>query len=142
MPPDASRARETPLGRYAIHPEHLQAAGPYSHAVATSALVYLSGKTGVDPKSGELVAGGTAAEARQVFANLAEVLKASGCDFSNVVKCNVYLVDMNDFAAMNAVYAEQFAAPYPARTTVAVAALPGGARIEIEMVAEGGPLAP
>jgi 2-iminobutanoate/2-iminopropanoate deaminase len=110
--------------------------GPYSHAVAASGeLVYLSGQTGQDPGTGEIVTGGVAAETRQVLANLSHVLDAAGLDFTSVVKCNVFLVDMADFAAMNTVFAEIIPGPFPARSTVAVAALPLGARVEIECVA-------
>jgi 2-iminobutanoate/2-iminopropanoate deaminase len=111
------------------------AAGPYSHAIKTGHLVFLAGKTGTD-SSGKLVGPGIADQTRQTFANLKTVLEAAGASLEHVVKCNVYLTDMGDFAAMNAVYAEQFKEPHPARTTVTVAALPGGAKVEIEMVAE------
>jgi 2-iminobutanoate/2-iminopropanoate deaminase len=110
--------------------------GPYSLAVvATGEPVYLSGQTPIDPATGRLVDGDLAAQVRQVFANLGQVLAAGGLTFGDVVKVNVYLVDMADFVAMNAVYASVFDAPYPARTTVAVAGLPLGARVEIELVA-------
>jgi len=109
--------------------------GPYSHAVEAGALVYLSGQTPIDPISGGLVAGDAAAQARQCLRNLFQVLAAAGLGPDDVVKVNVFLVDMGDFAAMNAVYAGQFAAPYPARTTIGVASLPLGARVEIELIA-------
>jgi 2-iminobutanoate/2-iminopropanoate deaminase len=110
--------------------------GPYSHAVAASGeLVYLSGQTGQNPATGEIVDGGVEAETRQVLANLSAVLDAAGINFASVVKCNVFLVDMADFAAMNAVFAAVIPGPFPARSTVAVAALPLGARVEIECVA-------
>lgn len=110
--------------------------GPYSHAVAVSGeLVYLSGQTGQDPATGEIVDGGVGAETRQVLANLSSVLDAAGIDFADVVKCNVFLVDMADFAAMNTVFADFIPGPFPARSTVAVAALPLGAHVEIECVA-------
>jgi len=112
------------------------AAGPYSHAVRTGTLVYLSGQTPIDPATGALVPGDVAVQAERVFANLAAVLEAAGATFDDVVKVNVYLTDMADFAAVNAVYARTFAEPFPARTTVAVAGLPLGARVEIEAVAE------
>ena len=108
---------------------------PYSSGIRSGDHVFLSGQTGVDPATGALVEGGVAAQAEQVFKNLARVLAAAGLSLGDAVKCNVYLTDIGDFQAMNAVYARQFEAPYPARTTVAVAALPGGARIEIELVA-------
>jgi 2-iminobutanoate/2-iminopropanoate deaminase len=111
------------------------AVGPYSYAVRAGDLVFLSGQTPLDPVTGKLVEGDIGAQTERVFANLEAVLKASGRTFKDVVKCNVFLVDMADFAAMNAVYATKFETPYPARTTVAVAALPVNARVEIELVA-------
>lgn len=114
--------------------------GPYSHAASRDpgALLFLSGQTPIDPATGALVEGTAAEQARQVFSNLAGVLACAGSTFDDVVKVNVYLVDMADFAAVNEVYATVFARPYPARTTVAVAALPLGARVEIELVAGPG----
>lgn len=110
--------------------------GPYSHTIAVSGeLVFLSGQTGQDPSTGEIVAGGVEAETRQVLANLTAVLAAAGLDLSAVVKCNVFLLDMADFTAMNTVFAEVVPGPHPARSTVAVAGLPLGARVEIECVA-------
>lgn len=120
-----------------VHSEHAPAAvGPYSHACATpSGLVHLSGQTPIDPATNELIEGGIAEQTARVFRNLEHVLEAAGCGFGDVVKVNVYLVDMNDFAEMNAVYATYFDGQFPARTTVAVAGLPLGARVEIEMQA-------
>jgi 2-iminobutanoate/2-iminopropanoate deaminase len=110
--------------------------GPYSHAaVGADGTVFLSGQTPINPSTGRLVDGDVAAQTAQVFANLASVLSAAGRRLDDVVKVNVYLIDMQDFAAMNGVYATVFTAPYPARTTVAVAGLPLGARVEIEVVA-------
>lgn len=111
------------------------AVGPYSHAVEAGDLVFLSGQTPLDPATGALTGGGVGAQAEQCFRNLFGVLGAAGLSPDDVVKVNVYLVDMGDFAAMNAVYERQFAQPFPARTTVGVASLPLGARIEIELVA-------
>ncbi|MBO9555967.1 Rid family detoxifying hydrolase [Cellulomonas sp.] len=112
------------------------AIGPYSHAATGGGgLLYLSGQTPIDPATGRLVEGDVAAQTRQVFANLDAVLRAAGGTLADVVKVNVYLTSMDDFAAMNQAYAEAFTAPYPARTTVAVAGLPLGARVEIEAVA-------
>lgn len=108
---------------------------PFSHAVRDGDRVYLSGQVGQDPSTGKLVAPDVAAQTEQVFQNIATVLADAGSSMDDVVKVNVYLVDMADFAAMNAVYAKRFAQPYPARTTVAVAALPLGAHVEIEVVA-------
>ncbi len=111
------------------------AVGPYSHAVRAGHLVYLSGQTPLDPATGKLVEGDVATQTERVFANLAAVLTAAGLTFDHVVKANVYLTDLSDFAAMNEVYARVFSEPYPARTTVAVAGLPLGAHVEIELVA-------
>lgn len=124
------------MPRDTVHsPDAPAAIGPYSHAARVGGLVYLSGQTPIDPATGELVDGDVATQTRRVFANLAAVLAAAGLTLEDVVKVNVFLVDMADFAAMNAAYGEAFGAPYPARTTVAVAGLPKGARVEIEAVA-------
>lgn len=98
-------------------------------------MLYLSGQTPIDSSTGKLVDGDVAEQTRQVFANLRSVLAAAQLTFDVVIKINVYLVSMDDFTAMNTVYAATFSAPYPARTTVAVAGPPLGARIEIELVA-------
>jgi 2-iminobutanoate/2-iminopropanoate deaminase len=111
------------------------AVGPYSQAIVSGDHVFLSGQTPIDPATGALVDGDLGAQTKRCFDNLQAVLEAAGLGFDDVVKVNVYLTSMEDFAAMNAVYAEQFTKPFPARTTVAVAALPLGARIEIELVA-------
>ncbi len=111
------------------------AVGPYSHAVQAGELVYLSGQGPLDPNTGKLIGGGVAAQAQQCFINLFAVLTAAGLGSDDVVKVNVYLIDIDDFADMNEVYARQFKQPYPARTTIGVAALPLGAKIEIEMIA-------
>jgi 2-iminobutanoate/2-iminopropanoate deaminase len=95
----------------------------------------LSGQIGLDPASGALVAGGIEAETRQVLANLSAVLGAAGGSFDDVVRTTIYLVDLADFARVNEIYAEHFKAPFPARATVGVAALPRGARVEIDAVA-------
>ena len=107
--------------------------GPFSQAVRAGDLLFLSGQVGLDA-GGRLVAGGVAAQAEQIFANLAAVLDAAGKGFADVVRAGVFLTDMADFAALNAVYAQHFEQPYPARTTVAVAALPLGAAVEIDLV--------
>lgn len=114
-----------------------KALGPYTQAIRAprASLVFCSGQIGLDPASGEIVAGGVTAETRQALRNLAAVLDAAGSATSAVVKTTVFLVDMADFAAMNAVYGEFFPAPFPARSTVAVARLPKDARVEIEAIA-------
>ncbi len=129
--------RETAGGRETIHTVAAPGAiGPYSQAVAAGGYVFTSGQIGLDPASGQLVEGGIEAQTRQVMANLAAVLAAAGLTFADVVKTTIFLIDMNDFAAVNAVYGESFEdGPKPARSTVAVAALPRGARVEIEAVA-------
>jgi 2-iminobutanoate/2-iminopropanoate deaminase len=126
------------MPREAIAAEGATAVGPYSHAVCAGELVFLSGQTPLDPSTGRLVAGGIAEQAAQCFRNLFHVLEAAGLGPGDVVKASVFLTDMADFAAMNEVYARQFERPYPARTTIGVAALPLGARIEIELVARRG----
>jgi 2-iminobutanoate/2-iminopropanoate deaminase len=109
--------------------------GPYSRAVWAGNLLYLSGQLGIDPATGKLAEGGVAAETQQLLKGLSAVLSAAGLGLGDVVKANVYLTSMDDFAAMNKAYESFFEAPYPARTTVAVAALPGGGHVEIELVA-------
>jgi 2-iminobutanoate/2-iminopropanoate deaminase len=103
--------------------------------VVANGFVYLSGQTPLDSATGRLVGGGIDAQVRQCFRNLAAALAAAGLSLDHVIKCNVFLTDMGDFAAMNAAYAEHFSEPYPARTTIGVLSLPLGARVEIEMVA-------
>lgn len=111
------------------------AVGPYSHAVDSDGLVYLSGQTPIDPATGRLVTGDISSQAEQCFKNLFAVLEAGGLSEGNVLKVNVFLVDMSDFEAMNSVYQDKFGQPFPARTTIGVASLPLGARIEIEIIA-------
>jgi 2-iminobutanoate/2-iminopropanoate deaminase len=124
------------MPRDAINPPHAVAVGPYCAAVAAGDLVFLSGQTPLDPATGKLVPGDVRAQTAQCFANLFAVLSAAGLSADHVVKVNVYLTDMNDFAAMNEVYRTQFAQPFPARTTIGVAALPLGASVEIELIAQ------
>jgi 2-iminobutanoate/2-iminopropanoate deaminase len=111
------------------------AIGPYAQAVSAGGLLYTSGQIPLDPATGELVGGEFVEQARRVFANLAAVLASAGCGFADVVKATVYLADLGDFAALNGVYAEAFGAHRPARSTVQAAALPKGARVEIDLVA-------
>ncbi len=108
---------------------------PFSPAVRAGKTLYVSGQIGLDPASGALIRGGAAAETEQVLKNLASVLAAAGKGLGDVIKANVYLAHMDDYAAMNAAYAAAFEAPYPARTCIGVAALPLGARVEIEVIA-------
>jgi 2-iminobutanoate/2-iminopropanoate deaminase len=111
--------------------------GPFSQGIRINGLLFLSGQVGLEPATGKLVPGGIRAETEQVLRNLAAVLEAAGKTFTDVVRAGVFLTDIGDFSAMNAVYEKQFVQPYPARTTIAVAALPLGARVEIDLVAAG-----
>ena len=110
------------------------AIGPYSQAIRAAGLVFTAGQVGAEPSTGNLL-DGIAAQADQALRNLASVLEAAGTGFDRVVKSTILLVDMADFAAVNEVYARHLSPPYPARTTVAVRALPKGALVEIEMIA-------
>ncbi|HEY1729395.1 MAG TPA: Rid family detoxifying hydrolase [Candidatus Baltobacteraceae bacterium] len=109
--------------------------GPYVQAIAANGMLFCSGQVALDHTTGKLIEGDVGAQTRRALLNLAAVLSAGGASLSDVVKTTVFLVDMNDFAAMNQVYAEVFADSPPARSTVAVAALPAGARVEIEAIA-------
>jgi len=109
--------------------------GPYAQAVVAGGLVFCAGQVGIDPATGKLVPGGIAAEAARAIANLRAVLTAAGLGLADVVKTTVYVVDLGEFAALNEVYGRSFPAPYPARSTVQVAALPAGARVEIDAIA-------
>ena len=111
------------------------AIGPYSQARIAGGLVYTSGQIGIIPETGA-VAEGLEAQAHQVFKNLTELLKAAGSDMSKVVKTTVFIKDMNEFAAINAIYAQYFAEPYPARSCVEVARLPKDVLVECELIAE------
>jgi len=124
------------MARKEINAPDAVAVGPYSHAVDADGLIFLSGQTPVDPATGKLVEGDIKAQTEQVFKNLFTVLKAAGLNSDDVQKVNIFLMDMNDFPAMNEVYAKQFNKPYPARSTIGVAGLPLDARIEIEMIAK------
>ncbi len=119
-----------------------QAIGPYSQAQVVrlhggGRVVYTSGQVGLDPKTGELVAGGITEQTAQVLRNLTAVLAGAGLTLADVVKTTVYLADMQDFKAMNEVYGRHFPGDPPARTTIAAAGLPRGARVEIDAVATG-----
>jgi 2-iminobutanoate/2-iminopropanoate deaminase len=112
-----------------------KAIGPYSQAVRTGNTLYLSGQLAIDPATGEIVKGGIEAETHQALQNLKAVLEAAGYSLENVVSCQVFLADMDDFPAMNTVYAGYFPRQPPARATVEVAELPKDARIEVSAVA-------
>ena len=123
------------MTRTAIFTDHApRAIGPYSQAVRAGNTVYLSGQIALNPANGELVQGGIDAEARQVFENLKAVAEASGTGLAQVVKLNIYLLDLGDFARVNEIMAGYFQEPYPARATLAVAGLPRGAKIEVDAV--------
>lgn len=109
--------------------------GPYSQAIRANGYVFVSGMIALDPKSGELEGSDAATQAERALQNLGAVLEAAGLSFAHVVKTTVFLLDMSDFAAVNAVYAKYFDATKPARSTVAVAGLPKGARVEVDAIA-------
>jgi len=115
-------------------PELSPPVGPFSQAVKVDGFIYFSGQVGQDPATGKVVEGGIEAETERVFQNLSAVLKAAGRGFDDVVRAGVYLTSISDFAAMNGIYARYFSQPFPARTTIGVAALPLGARVEIDLV--------
>lgn len=110
------------------------AIGPYSQAIEAGAFLFLSGQIGINPETGELQEG-VEAQARQIMENIRAVLEAAGLSFDHVVKTTIYLADIADFAKVNEIYGSYFREPYPARSTVAVAALPKGALVEIEVIA-------
>ena len=112
------------------------AIGPYSQAIKVGNLVYTSGQIPIDPSTANFVDGGIKEQTRQSLLNVQAILKEVGLSMSNVIKTTVFFADMNDFADMNAIYAEFFSEPYPARSAVAVKTLPKGALVEIEVVAE------
>ncbi len=111
------------------------AIGPYSQAVRAGGMVFVSGQIPLDPATGEIVAGGIAAQAERALENLGAILTAAGCGFADVAKTTIFLTDLSHFAVVNDLYARAFAPPFPARATVQVAALPRGALVEIEAVA-------
>ena len=112
------------------------AIGPYSQAIKAGNFVFLSGQLGINPQTNEFVEGAVSEQAEQVFKNIKSILSEAGLDFEQVVKTTVFLADMADFAAMNAVYSKYFKEPYPARSAVAVKTLPKNALVEIEVIAE------
>ncbi len=111
------------------------AIGPYSQAIKSGELLFLSGQVPLDPKTGELVDGDMAAQTNRVLDNLSAVLSAAGATFADVTKTTIYLVDLGDFQVVNETYAKRFSAAPPARATVQVSALPKGARVEIDAIA-------
>ncbi|KAI9539978.1 hypothetical protein NQZ68_001911 [Dissostichus eleginoides] len=116
------------------------AIGPYSQSVVVDRTMYISGQLGMDVASGQLVDGGVQAQTKQALVNMGEILKAAGCDYTNVVKTTVLLADINDFNGVNEIYKTFFTSNFPARAAYQVAALPRGGLVEIEAVAVLGPL--
>jgi len=128
---------ENVMPRTPIHTPHApQAIGPYSQAVRSGNTLYLSGQTPLDPSTGEMVAGNIEAQAVRVFENLKAVLAAADATFDDVVRVGIYMTDLGNFATVNEVMKRYFREPYPARSTIGVAALPRGAAVEIDLVAE------
>ena len=115
-------------------PELAPPAGPYSQAVDAGGFIYFGGQVGQDPTTGKLVPGGITAETDRLFQNLSALLEAAGKSFDDVVRVGVFLTSMSDYVAMNGTYAKHFRQPFPARTTIGVAALPLGACVEIDLV--------
>jgi len=120
-----------------LSPELAPPAGPFSQAVKIDGFLFFSGQVAQDPATGRVVEGGIVAETERVFQNLSAVLEAAGKSFDDVVRAGVFLTNMNDFAAMNGVYAKHFSQPFPARTTIGAAVLPLGACVEIDLVVKG-----
>ncbi|HET7662187.1 MAG TPA: RidA family protein [Rhodanobacteraceae bacterium] len=114
------------------------AIGPYSQAVRSGDTVYFSGQIPLDPASGNMIEGDIEAQARRVFDNLKAVCQAAGGDLSDIVRVGIYVTDLGHFATVNAVMAEYFARPYPARSTIEVSALPKGALVEVDAIMAGG----
>lgn len=124
------------MTRSIIHSDHApKAIGPYSQAVRVGDTIYFSGQTPLDPATGALVEGDIAAQAKRVFENLKAVATAAGIGFDKVVRVGIYLTDLANFAAVNAVMAEYFQQPYPARSTIEVKGLPRASQVEVDMIA-------
>ena len=124
------------MGERVLTADAPQPIGPYNQAVRADGVLYCSGQIAIDPATGRLIDGDVAAQTRRVLDNLGAVFAAAGCAFANVVKTTIFLADMGDFATVNPIYGERFGnGVAPARSTVAVAALPLGARVEIEAIA-------
>ncbi|MBI3677836.1 MAG: RidA family protein [Proteobacteria bacterium] len=117
-----------------ISPKLAPPVGPFSQGIRSGGYIFFSGQVGQDPATAKLVEGGVVAEAERIFLNLAAVLEAAGKSFDDVVRVGVFLTSMSDFATVNGIYAKNFSQPYPARTTIAAAALPLGASVEIDLI--------
>jgi 2-iminobutanoate/2-iminopropanoate deaminase len=115
-------------------PELAPPVGPFSQAVKSDGFLFFSGQVAQDPATGKVVEGGIVPETERVFRNLSAILKAAGKSFDHVACARVFLTNMSDYAAMNGIYAKHFSQPFPARTTIGVAALPLGACVEIDLV--------
>lgn len=127
------------MSRTPIHsPNAPKAIGPYSQAIRSGSTLYLSGQTPLDPVTGEMVAGDIEAQAIRVFENLKAVLSAAGASFDDVVRVAIYMTDLANFSTVNEVMKRYFHEPYPARSTIGVAALPRGAAVEIDLIAVTG----
>ena len=130
-----SPAKDASMSRTIISSDRApKAIGPYSQAVKVGNTIYTSGQVPFDPATGELVTGDIATQTRRVFENLKAVLEAGGATFADVARVGIYLTDLGNFAQVNAVMAEYFAEPYPARSTIGVASLPRGAQVEVDLV--------
>ena len=116
-------------------PNAPSAIGPYSQAVEAGNMVFVSGQIALDPQSGEVVPGNIEVQAKRIMESLRMILMEAGCEFNNVVKSNIYLTDLNDFAKVNEIYGSYFKEPYPARATVEVSSLPKGVALEIDVIA-------
>jgi 2-iminobutanoate/2-iminopropanoate deaminase len=127
---------EEPMRRVIVTEKAPKPIGPYSQAVVEGDFIFLAGQGCSNPLTGKLELGDVRAETKRTFENVRAILQAAGSSLDYVVKCNVYLRDINDFAAMNEVYATFFSAPFPARTTIQAGALPGGIAVEIECIAK------
>ncbi|HSR80497.1 MAG TPA: RidA family protein [Hyphomicrobiaceae bacterium] len=123
------------MAKKAVTTPKAKAIGPYSAAIESGEFIFVSGQIPLDPVAGKLVEGDIAAQTRQSLENLKTILAAAGLTFAHVVKTTIFLTSMHDFAAVNDVYKSYLGEPYPARSTIAVAALPMGAKVEIEMIA-------
>lgn len=132
----ANSKTKPPFKKVISTPNAPAAIGAYSQAVSANQTLYISGQIPLDPSSMEVVEGGFEAQAHQVFKNLSAVLSAANCTWEHVLKLNVYLTDLNDFAALNTIMAEYLCEPFPARAAVQVAALPRAVEIEIDAIAQ------
>jgi len=128
--------QEEPVRNAVITEKAPKPVGPYSQAIIEGDFIFVAGQGPINPGTGSLELGDVRAETKRVFENLRAILQAAGSSLDHVIKCNVYLRDINDFAAMNEVYATYCTAPFPARTTIQAGARPGGIAVEIECIAK------